>query len=82
MAFPDAALWRPPLDAAALSARLVRPGGRWREIRVTGETGSTNADLLQAARAGAAEGLVLVAETQTAGRGRLGRTWVSLPGPR
>lgn len=39
------------------------------------QTGSTNADLLEAARAGAAEGLVLVAEEQTAGRGRLGRTW-------
>jgi BirA family biotin operon repressor/biotin-[acetyl-CoA-carboxylase] ligase len=75
----DAALRRPPLDAAALSARLVRPGGLWREIRVTGETGSTNADLLAEARAGAAEGLVLVAETQTAGRGRLDRSWSSPP---
>ncbi len=71
---------RPPLDTAALNARLVRPGGLWREIRVTAETGSTNADLLQEARAGAAEGLVLVAETQTAGRGRLGRSWSSPPG--
>ena len=78
MALPDAAL-RPPLDAAALNARLVRPGGLWREIRVTAETGSTNADLLREAQAGAAEGLVLVAETQTAGRGRLGRSWSSPP---
>jgi len=38
------------------------------------ETGSTNADLVLAARHGAAE-QVLVAEHQTAGRGRLGRTW-------
>jgi BirA family biotin operon repressor/biotin-[acetyl-CoA-carboxylase] ligase len=79
MAHPDTALRRPPLDAAALSARLVRPGGLWREIRVTGETGSTNADLLEEARADAAEGLVLVAETQTAGRGRLGRAWSTPP---
>ncbi len=79
MALPDAALRRPPLDAAALTARLVRPGGLCREIRVTGETGSTNADLLREARAGAAEGLVLVAETQSAGRGRLGRSWSSPP---
>src|SRR5450631_4357130 len=79
MALPDAALQRPPLDAAALRGRLVRPGGLWRDIRVTGETGSTNADLLEEARAGAAEGLVLVAETQTAGRGRLGRSWSSPP---
>ena len=43
------------------------------------QTGSTNADLLDAARAGAAEGLVLVAEEQTAGRGRLGRAWSAPP---
>ena len=84
MALPDADLRdaappRPPLDPAALTARLVRPGGLWREIRVTGETGSTNADLLAEARAGAAQGLVLVAETQTAGRGRLDRSWSSPP---
>src|ERR1700691_5747845 len=78
MALTDAAL-RPPLDPAALNAQLVRPGGLWREIRVTGETGSTHADLLAEARAGAAEGLVLVAETQTGGRGRLGRSWSSPP---
>lgn len=39
------------------------------------ETGSTNADALALARAGAPEGIVLVADHQTAGRGRLGRTW-------
>jgi BirA family biotin operon repressor/biotin-[acetyl-CoA-carboxylase] ligase len=78
MALTDAAL-RPPLDPAALNARLVRPGGLWREIRVIEETGSTNAALLGEARAGAAEGLVLVAESQTAGRGRLGRSWSSPP---
>ncbi len=76
---PAGAPPRPPLDTAALNASLVCPGGLWREIRVTAETGSTNADLLHEARAGAAEGLVLVAETQTAGRGRLGRSWSSPP---
>ena len=70
---------RPPLDAAGLAPPLISPGGLWREIRVVAETGSTNADLLAAARAGAAEGLVLAAEAQTAGRGRLGRSWVSPP---
>ncbi|HMK11835.1 MAG TPA: biotin--[acetyl-CoA-carboxylase] ligase [Acidimicrobiales bacterium] len=39
------------------------------------ETGSTNADLVAAARLGAAAGTVLVADHQTAGRGRLGRRW-------
>jgi BirA family biotin operon repressor/biotin-[acetyl-CoA-carboxylase] ligase len=48
-------------------------------VRVA-ETGSTNADLLDAARAGAPHGAVLVADHQTAGRGRLGRTWEAPPG--
>src|SRR5262249_3136069 len=43
------------------------------------ETGSTNADLLAVAREGAREGVVLVAEAQTAGRGRMGRRWTSPP---
>lgn len=44
-------------------------------IRVVGETGSTNADLLAAAATGAEEGHWLRAERQLAGRGRLGRSW-------
>ena len=43
-------------------------------------TGSTNEDLLAAAKAGAPTGSVLVAEEQTRGRGRLDRTWQSQPG--
>ncbi|MBJ7334926.1 MAG: biotin--[acetyl-CoA-carboxylase] ligase [Thermoleophilia bacterium] len=39
------------------------------------ETGSTNRDLLEAAAAGVSEGLVLVADYQSAGRGRLDRAW-------
>ena len=54
-------------------------GGLWTEVRLVAQTGSTNADLAAAARAGAAEGLVLVAEHQTAGRGRAGRGWSSPP---
>jgi BirA family biotin operon repressor/biotin-[acetyl-CoA-carboxylase] ligase len=38
-------------------------------------TGSTNADLVAAALTGELAGLVLVADEQTAGRGRLGRSW-------
>ena len=53
------------------------PGGLWTSVEVVASTGSTNADLL--ARGGP-EGQVLVAEEQTAGRGRAGRTWVSAPG--
>lgn len=44
------------------------------------ETGSTNADLIASARAGALPGTVLVADHQTAGRGRLGRRWQAPPG--
>lgn len=70
---------RPALAASALATDLVRDGGLWREIRVVAETGSTNEDVAAAARAGAAEGLVLVAEAQTAGRGRFERHWLSPP---
>ncbi len=48
-----------------------------REIVVLEETGSTNDAAAQHGRAGAAEGLVIFAERQTAGRGRLGRVWES-----
>jgi len=51
----------------------------WRVERVA-ETGSTNADLLAAARAGEPAGAVLVADRQSAGRGRLGRQWQAPPG--
>ena len=46
---------------------------------MTAVTGSTNADLLARAAAGEPEGAVLAAEHQSAGRGRLGRTWTSPP---
>jgi BirA family biotin operon repressor/biotin-[acetyl-CoA-carboxylase] ligase len=69
----------PVLDAARLNGALAPWPGLWREVRVVEETGSTNADLLAEAQAGAGEGLVLVAEAQTAGRGRMGRRWISPP---
>ena len=55
------------------------PASRWRITRIA-QTGSTNADLRVLALAGQAEGAVLLADTQTAGRGRLDRDWVSPPG--
>ena len=69
----------PALDAARLNGALAAPRGLWREVRVVAETGSTNADLLAEARTGTRDGLVLVAEAQTAGRGRMGRRWISPP---
>lgn len=44
------------------------------------ETDSTNDELLRRAEAGAPEGTLVVAESQRAGRGRLGRTWLDIPG--
>jgi BirA family biotin operon repressor/biotin-[acetyl-CoA-carboxylase] ligase len=76
-ALPDAE--RPALDAAALTAALTAESGLWRAVEVVGAIGSTNAELVARAAAGEAEGLVLVAEHQQAGRGRLDRTWTSPP---
>jgi BirA family transcriptional regulator, biotin operon repressor / biotin---[acetyl-CoA-carboxylase] ligase len=76
---PYTDLSRPPLREAALTRALVRPEGLWRRLRVVAETGSTNADATLAVRAGEAEGLVIIAETQTAGRGRLDRRWQAPP---
>ncbi len=44
------------------------------------EVASTNAEALRLAATGEPEGLVVVADTQSAGRGRLGRSWWSQPG--
>lgn len=74
---PYSDLDRPPLRSGALREALVRPGGLWTALEIKSETGSTNADVAAAARNGAAEGLVVVAERQSAGRGRMGRQWES-----
>ena len=50
------------------------------EVRWLSEIDSTNRYLIDEARAGAPTGLVVVADHQTSGRGRLGRTWVAPPG--
>jgi birA, biotin-[acetyl-CoA-carboxylase] ligase region len=76
---PYTDLERPPLSQKALTRALVRPGSLWTSLTVAGSTGSTNADLVAAARAGAPEGTVLVTEFQSAGRGRLGRSWSAPP---
>lgn len=76
MTSPYGDLERPPLRAAALR-RALEPDG-WR-LEVLAETGSTNAVVAERARAGEAAGLVVVAEAQTAGRGRLDRSWTSPP---
>jgi BirA family biotin operon repressor/biotin-[acetyl-CoA-carboxylase] ligase len=64
-----------PFDEHALRQALLGPAGPWTRLDVVEQTGSTNADLMAAALAGAPDGSVLVTEHQTAGRGRLDRTW-------
>ena len=65
----------------SIVARMLRSGlytavvGR--SVRFYQSTGSTMDDAAQWARDGADEGGVVVAETQTASRGRLGRRWIS-----
>ena len=52
----------------------------WARVEVLPEAASTNAVVTERAQQGAEHGLVVVADHQTAGRGRLGRTWVTPPG--
>ena len=54
-------------------------GTRFR-LRWEPQVSSTNTVLMDAARHGENHGAVLVADEQTAGRGRRGRTWLSPPG--
>lgn len=71
---------RPPLNATALRRGLLHEGGLWTSVDVVQRTGSTNSDLVARAASGTAgEGAVLVAEEQTAGRGRLDRRWTAPP---
>lgn len=50
------------------------------DVRRLSDVDSTNTVAMQLAREGVSEGLVIVAEHQTAGRGRLGRVWESPAG--
>jgi BirA family biotin operon repressor/biotin-[acetyl-CoA-carboxylase] ligase len=65
------------LDATELGPHLT---GAWRRIEWYQEIDSTQHRARELGEEGADEGAVVVAEAQTAGRGRLGRTWHSPPG--
>jgi BirA family biotin operon repressor/biotin-[acetyl-CoA-carboxylase] ligase len=67
------------LHADDLIARLGATKVIGRDIRVFQETTSTNDIIEKLARDGVKEGAVVFAESQTKGRGRLGRKWMSPP---
>ena len=67
------------LDRAAALV-LARGSVLGQPLHLLSETGSTNDLAKQAAKAGAVHGTTWVAESQTAGRGRQGRSWVSPAG--
>ena len=58
-------------DEAFLSANGIP------QLTVVDSTGSTNADAVGQVQEGAPEGFTVVADEQTDGRGRLGRSWAS-----
>lgn len=70
----------PLVDAAALTAALTGPERLFTAVSCLASTGSTNADLAARGRTGAPSGLVLVADHQRSGRGRLDRQWEAPPG--
>src|ERR1700690_2442839 len=65
------------LHADDLLARLYKTRIIGRDIRVFEQTTSTNDVIEKLARDGVKEGVVVFAESQTKGRGRLGRKWMS-----
>src|SRR2546430_6528708 len=67
------------LHADDLMARLGKTRVIGRDIQVFEETTSTNDVIEKLARGGVKEGAVVFAESQTQGRGRLGRKWISPP---
>lgn len=69
-----------PPDAERLSRVLLAPPIGWSSVEVLPAVGSTNVELVARAAAGAPHGSVLITDNQTAGRGRLDRTWTTPPG--
>ena len=68
----DATHW--PIDALR---EAIAPDLHGAGVEVLAEVDSTNSELMRRARRGSLEPIVLVAEHQSAGRGRLGRAWIS-----
>ena len=66
-----------PLEDLWLALSPMSPG---LSLELLPSIDSTNTELMRRARQGQTDAVVLIAETQTAGRGRLGRSWTSAPG--
>ena len=67
-----------PLDAHAIEEHLSPDVRRWlRELRIHREIDSTNTHLVRRASTEDIDGVVCFAESQTSGRGRRGRTWLT-----
>ena len=66
------------IDPLRMDSLLGRARGRF-TLEALAECGSTSTLLAERARQGAPTGLLLVADRQTAGRGRRGRSWLSSP---
>ena len=64
---------------AALASTRDRRAGLGEPFHFHDRIGSTNDEAARLAEAGAPQGTIVVAAAQTAGRGRLGRTWFSPP---
>ncbi|MCU0283813.1 MAG: biotin--[acetyl-CoA-carboxylase] ligase [Candidatus Nanopelagicales bacterium] len=67
--------WPVDLGTAAVVKSIRKGGGSWRSVTVFPELSSTNSVGQALAAAGCPTGVVIVADLQTAGRGRLDRTW-------
>ena len=70
---------RPELSIADVAAALAGQAKRF-DVDILDECASTNVEAMRRAEAGAPSGSVVAAKRQTAGRGRMGRTWFSEPG--
>lgn len=68
----------PLIDPARLMPLLPNVAGRF-DVDALDEIDSTNSEVIRRGDAGAPSGLVVVADRQTAGRGRRGRQWISAP---
>ncbi len=67
--------WPVDLGTAAVVKSIRKGGGSWRSVTVFSEIASTNTVGVALATAGCPSGVVLVTDLQTAGRGRLDRSW-------